>query len=417
MDKTDRKHVVILGGGYTGLLCAILLSRKARRTGAVITLVNPAERFSERLRSHQIAVGQELADCRIPAMLDGTGVRFVQGRAVAVDPAGRRVLVQGVKGNTEYDYDNLVYALGSTADTSAVPGAEQHAWTLDDPRRAHEMAGRLAELAATGGNVVVCGAGLTGVEAAAEIAESHPALRVTLVSREQPGALMGGKARAYLHRSLDRLGVAVRSGVEIAEVLPEKVRLAGGELLAADLCLWTAGVRVAPLAAESGIATDARGQVLVDGALRSVSHPEVYAIGDAAAVRQPWGVLHGTCQSGMPTAEHAADTIARELRGRPAEPFRFGYVHQPVCIGRRDAVIQFTRADDTPRRAYLTGRLAVTYKNVVSGSPIPVYRISKRVAVSIALFRGGRATRGATTAAPQLATPCPEGRGAASMIR
>jgi NADH dehydrogenase len=80
-------------------------------------------------------------------------------------------------------------------------------------------------------------------------------------------------------------------------------------------------------------------------------------------------------------------------------------------------VIQFTRTDDTPRRACLTGRLAVTYKNVVSGSPIPVYRIGKRVAVSIALFRGGRATRKATTAAPQLATPCPEGRGAASMIR
>jgi NADH dehydrogenase FAD-containing subunit len=69
------------------------------------------------------------------------------------------------------------------------------------------------------------------------------------------------------------------------------------------------------LAANAGLATDDRGRILTDTALRSVSHPEVYAVGDAAAVRQSYGVIHGTCQSGNPTAAHAAASIARIVKG------------------------------------------------------------------------------------------------------
>jgi NADH dehydrogenase FAD-containing subunit len=126
-----------------------------------------------------------------------------------------------------------------------------------------------------------------------------------------------------------------------------------------------------------------------------VSHPSTYAIGDAAAVRQAWGTIHGTCQSGIPSGAHAADAIARRLRGREAKPFRFGYIHQPVSLGRRDAVIQFTRADDSPRRWFLAGRLAVAYKEFVTSSPMTTYRLSKRLTIPTAALsaRGGRANR------------------------
>ncbi|MGV9975685.1 NAD(P)/FAD-dependent oxidoreductase [Nocardia beijingensis] len=383
-------RIVILGGGYTGMLAAVRLARRTRALDVRITLVNPSPRFTERLRMHQVAAGQELADHRIPALLEGTGVAFVQGWATAIDPENREVTVDDA---TRLPYDELIYALGSTADTSIVPGAADHAWTLDNPATTHRFAQRLAEVAAGGGNVAVCGGGLTGIEAAAEIAESHPGARVTLISTGEPGAMMGPKARAYLHRALDRLGVARETGRAVVKVLPDAVELAGGELVPTDLTLWTAGVRVSPLAAAAGIATDEHGLIVVDSTLRSVSHPAVHAIGDAAAVRQAWGQIHGTCQSGMPTAAYTADAIARRLRGKRVRPFRFGYFHQPVSLGRNDAVIQFTKADDSPRRGYLTGRAAVFYKEAVSSSPVPVFALSKRMTVSVTLSKGGRATR------------------------
>ncbi|NUW35830.1 FAD-dependent oxidoreductase [Nonomuraea sp. SMC257] len=386
--RSDRR-IVVLGAGYTGMFGAIRLARRTRKLGVRITMVNPSSRFVERLRLHQIAAGQRLAEHRIPDLLAGTGVGFVKGAATAIDPRGRVVEIDG--GAARLDYDTLVYALGSSPDTGTVAGADLHAFTLDSPRGAARFAARLAEVDEAGGSVTVCGGGLTGIEAAAEIAESHPGLEVTLISLDEPATMMGGEARAYLMRALERLGVTVRAGARVVKVLPGAVELEGGELAGSDACLWTAGVRVSPLAAEAGIAVDERGLILVDATLRSISHPEVHAIGDAAAIRMPWGRIHGTCQSGLPTAQYTADAVARLLRGKPVEPFRFGYFHQPVSLGRRDAVVQFTHADDTPARLRLTGRAAVVYKELVSGSPLLTYRLSRRMHVTTVVSRGGRA--------------------------
>ncbi|MBF6329836.1 NAD(P)/FAD-dependent oxidoreductase [Nocardia transvalensis] len=388
MNTTAPHEIVVLGAGYTGMLATVRLAHRTRRENVRITLVNPSDRFTERLRMHQVAAGQELGDHRIPGLLAGTGVVFRKAAATAIDPAAHRVTLDdgGVLA-----YDTLVYALGSKADTGIVPGADEHAWTLDAPRQAHHFSRRLADLAAVGGTVTVIGGGLTGVEAATEIAESHPALTVTLIAGSEPGSMMGERARAHLTRALDRLGIVRKVGVRATKVLPDAVRLDTGELVASDLVMWTAGVRVSPLAADAGIASDAKGLVITDPTLRSVSHPDVYAIGDAAAVRQPWGRIHGTCQSGMPTAAYVADAIARRLRGKQVKPFRFGYFHQPVSLGRRDAVIQFTNADDTPKRWYLTGRAAIFYKESVSSSPLPIFRLSRRMNVSVSLSKGGRA--------------------------
>ncbi len=385
-------RVLVLGAGYTGMMTAVRLAHRTRRTpGTRITLVNPSPRFTERLRMHQIAAGQELADVRIAELLDGTGIEFAEGWATEIDVEAREVSVSGI--DEPLAYDTLVYALGSSTDTGLVPGVAEHAYTLNDPRTARRMSQDLARLAVRGGAVTVSGGGLTGVEAAAEIAEAHPGLDVTLLSREVPGSMMGAKAQAYLLAGLERLGVTVRSGVTVEKVLPAAVELADGELLDSDATLWTAGVRVPRLAAESRIAVDEAGRILVDATLRSVSHPEIHAIGDAARVEQAWGTLHGTCQSGIPTAAYTADAIARRLRGKQVKPFRFGYVHQPVSLGRKDAVIQFTRPDETPRRMYLKGRSAVFYKETVSGSPVQTYRLTKKLAGAAVWPHGGRSTK------------------------
>ncbi|MQY31968.1 NAD(P)/FAD-dependent oxidoreductase [Nocardia aurantia] len=396
MNATPTHEIVVLGAGYTGMLAAVRLAHRTRRMPVHITLVNPSERFTERLRSHQIATGQELADLRIPDALAGTGIEFRRGWVTAIDTATRRVTLDDT---TDLPYDTLVYALGSSTDTTRVPGAAEHAWTLNTPQFAHGFAERLAALAETGGTVTVVGAGLTGIEAATEIADSHPGVEVTMISSGEPGAMMGPKARAHLVRALDRFGIHRLVGVQVTKVLPDSVELDTGEVLPSDLVLWTAGVRAPALAAAAGITTDTRGAIVTDPTLRSVSHPEVYAVGDAASVRQPWGYIHGTCQSGMPIGAYVADTIARRLRGKDVKPFRFGYIHQPVSLGRKDGVIQFTRGDDTPGPWYLTGRAAVLYKEFVSSSPWPTFRLSRRIAVPAKFSTGARAAARATEVA------------------
>jgi len=378
--------IVVLGAGYAGMAAtASLVARTKRRDDVRITVVNASERFTERLRLHQLASGQELARLTITELLPD--VAFVRGWVTAVDVAARTVRVDD---ETDLEYDTLVYALGGVADTGTVPGADDHAYTLDSAHSAALLARRLADLGT--GTVAVCGSGLTGVEAAAEIAERHPGLDVVLLGREEPGAAMGPTAKAHLDDALARLGVTVRAGVEVVKVLPDSVELAGGESVAADVVLWTSGVRVSVLA--RGLATDERGRIVTDTALRSVSHPSVYVVGDAAAVRQGFGVLHGTCQTGMPTGVHAAVSIVRELNGKQPKPFRIGYYHTPVSLGRHDAVVQFTKPDGSPRKFALTGRRAVWYKETVSSSPWPTYRRMKKLPRSTAIWpHGGRYTR------------------------
>ena len=368
-------EILILGAGYTGMGATMALAGRLRgRDDVHITLVNPQTRFTERLRLHQTASGQALADLEIPDRLAGTGVDFVTGWVTAIDARAQTVRIDD---EFELAYDTLVYALGSAADTESVPGVTEFAYTLNSAQDAVALAGELNRRGAA--PVVVAGGGLTGIESAAEIAEQHPDADVVLLSRAEPGSMMGANARARLHAGLARLGVRIRSGADIVKVMADGVALADGEVVPAQVVLWTTGVRVSPLASAAGLQVDGSGRILTDESLRSVSHPNVYAVGDAAAIRQAYGVIHGTCQSGIPTSMHAASSIARELNGKQPKPFRFGYVHQPVSLGRHDAVIQFTHADDSPGRFYLSGRLAAAYKETVSSSPWTTYRLIRAI--------------------------------------
>ncbi|MFF3264041.1 NAD(P)/FAD-dependent oxidoreductase [Streptomyces sp. NPDC002932] len=388
--EAQKHDVLVLGAGYAGLAAAIQLAARTRKRGDVrVTLVNPFEEFTERLRLHMTATGQETAEMSIRELLEGTGAVFVRGWVTALDVGAKTARIDD---DRVLGYDTLVYGLGSVADTVAVPGVDAHAHTLNSPQDAVLLGDRLARLG--GGTVVVAGGGLTGVEAAAEVAERYPELQVTLLGRGKPGAGMRPRAKAHLDAGLARLGVRVLGGVEVTKVLPDSVELADGSSIPAAAVLWTSGTRVSPLAAAAGLSVDERGRLITDRALRSVSHPDVHAVGDAAAIRQGYGVMHGTCQGGMPSGVHAALTILRTLAGKEPKPFRFGYYHTPVSLGREDGVVQFTRPDDSPRRIVLTGKRAARYKETVTASPWAAFARMKKIPASGAFWpRGGRYTR------------------------
>ncbi|HWC81133.1 MAG TPA: FAD-dependent oxidoreductase [Pseudonocardiaceae bacterium] len=352
----QAKHIVVIGAGYAGLAAAKLA---ARWTGAEVTLVNAVEKFVERVRLHQLAAGQELRDWPLAELLAGTGVRLVIGEVAEIDPDGHTI---GLADDTELAYDTLIYALGSQADLDSVTGAGQHAHTVTDLARATALRARLRE----GGTVAVIGGGLTGIEAAAELAESLPTVKVRLLTGGRLGAALSEKGRAHLRRTFDRLGVEVREDAVVIEVRADGVRLAGGEHVAADTVVWTTGFRVPDLARAAGFAVDEHGRMIVDDTLRSASHPDVLAIGDAAAIHRPDGLeLRMACATGLPTTQHAVRALAARMSGRPVGPLKFRYVNQCISLGRKDALIQFVHNDDRPREAVLTGRFAALYKETV----------------------------------------------------
>src|SRR5581483_954619 len=274
--QTSEQRIVIVGAGYAGMTAALRLGKRAHKLGADVTLVNGAGEFVERIRLHQAGTGQALKRRPIATMLRGTGVGFVQGYVTALDPDARQLRIAAADGSTRtLGYDTLLYALGSTIDVGSVPGVREHALALAGPAAAARLAAELPELAARGGRVLVCGGGLTGIEASTEIAERWHGLHVALATREELGARLSRKGRAHLHRVFARLGIELHEGADVVRLADGRAELASGDALPFDLCLWAGSFSVPPLAREAGLQVNARGQVLVGPDLRSLSHPEI----------------------------------------------------------------------------------------------------------------------------------------------
>lgn len=348
-------RVVVLGAGYAGVTAARVVAKRSR---AAVTLINDRDRFQERMRNHQLAAGRRPRDLPLRDLLKRTGVRQVTGRVTRIDLGQRQVELAGEA--EPVGYDTLVYALGSHADLDGVPGAAEHATAVATA----DHAGQLRERAAGAGTIAVVGGGLTGIEAVAELAETYPDRRVVLVTGSAPGAMLNERGRRHLLRTFDRLGIDVLTDAVVAKVARDGLLLESGDHVDADAVVWTTGFAVPPLAREAGLAVDDRGRMLVDATLRSVSHPDVYGVGDAAAARNEDGQeLRMGCGPGGITAVVGALAIADRLAGRTPEPLRYRDQAWHISLGRRDGIVQLGIGEDG---RVLTGRLAAFIKERVA---------------------------------------------------
>lgn len=357
-----QHRIIVLGAGYAGAIAAGRLAKRLRPADVAITLVNAEPDFVERVRMHQVATGQDLKPRPFRAIFAGTGVELKLGEVTGIDVEHRTVTVGGAG---ELAYDTLVYALGSRWNDQAVPGAGEHAYELASRPGARRLRARLAELEA-GRPVVVVGGGLTGLEAASEIAEARPDLDVALAASGGLGDWLSPKGRRHLRTVFAGLGITVHEHAAVAGVEADRVTTEDGTVIPAAVTVWTAGFAVHPIAQASALEVTGTGQIVVDGSMRSVSHPDVYAVGDAAMAMGPGDKpLRMSCASGTPMAWQAADTIAARLTGGklPNAPLR--YFNQCISLGRRNGLIQYVTADDRAVSAALTGRLAALYKEIV----------------------------------------------------
>jgi NADH dehydrogenase FAD-containing subunit len=127
--------------------------------------------------------------------------------------------------------------------------------------------------------------------------------------------------------------------------------------------VWTAGFVPSPLAAQAGLAVTGTGQVEVDTALRSVSHPFVFAAGDGAAV--PRATSSYGAYAATATGATAGLNARLDLAGQPVLPLSMGYSLLSASLGPGNGVVQFLHSDGTPRRQILTGRAGSALKEMV----------------------------------------------------
>jgi NADH:ubiquinone reductase (H+-translocating) len=369
--NNSRPRIVIIGGGYAGMSSAL---RLARNSQAEIHLVNPHERFVERIRLHEAASGRNLCTVLIPALLRGKGVIFHQARATHIDWRARQVPLSN---GTTLGYDRLIYTLGSQIDRTT-PGVRDHALALEDLDAANQIPARLDALP-LGSEVLVVGGGLTGTELVFELAERYPHLRWTLVAREAYDRGYAPAAREYFLAGLARRAISLRTGITVQAVEADHLVTNVGDV-PFTLCLWAGSFRAATLGRESGLAVNEKDQLLVDETMRSLTSPEIYVAGDSAALPasyQPYLVMG--CKTAMPMGVQVAENLLGELRGEAPQPLRYSYAVTCVSLGRHDGLVQVLKPDGEPATNFLTGRGAAWIKEIICRSTVITLQLERHL--------------------------------------
>jgi len=349
---TGNTEVVVIGGGYAGVMAA---NRLTQRDDVTVTLINPRPRFVHRIRLHQLVSGSDNVVVDYREIL-AEGVRLVADTATRIDVAERSVAL--ASGDT-VTYDYLIYAVGSGSAKPRVPGAAEFAYPIATLEEVQQLRPVLDAASATAA-VTVVGAGALGIETAAELAEAGRT--VTLVCGEVLGPYLHPRVRRSVVKRLAKLGMTVLEGPDatVTAVARDAVQLSGGRELPSAVTIWTAGFAVPDLAARSGLSTDAAGRLLTDETLTSVDDVRIVAAGDSAAPSDL--PLRMSCQAANPLGAHAADTVLSRIAGEQPASIDVGFFGLCVSLGRRAATVQLASKDDTANRFSISGRLAVKIK-------------------------------------------------------
>ena len=380
--QVDSPHrIVIIGGGAAGLELATRLGNgvgKRRRAEVVLIDRFPTHFWKPLL--HEVASGQIDASSHqidYASHAKWNHFRFEQGALSSIDRGRREIVIdettdvdgQPLLPRRTLSFDTLVLALGSVTNFFSIPGAEQHALTLESVEQAETFKRRLlsgllrsghAQQAIPGAvktpvSVTVIGGGATGVELAAALRGSAEMVRDYHLASLDPAndiriRLLEGAPRvlpALPERISTRaqdvlagLGVEVRLGCRVRSVEADAVSTADGETLASDITIWAAGVEgPAVLRRLEGLPLNRLGQVIVDGKLQVEPGSGIYAMGDCAACTASKGdaLVPPRAQAAYQQAVYLADALARRLDDRVVPVFSYRDQGTLISFGRAGA--------------------------------------------------------------------------------
>jgi NADH dehydrogenase len=353
-------HVVIVGGGFGGLSAAQAL----RKAATSVTVVDRHNHHLFQPLLYQVATATlSPGDIASPIrwiLRKNRNTRVLLADVRTIDLTSRRIVLED---GSSIDYDYLIVATGTSHTYFGHDEWARYApalKTLEDAlavrRRilvAFERAERETDPARQQQllTFVLVGGGPTGVELAgtlAEIARQTRAefrnidTRSTRIVLVEAGptilASFAPTLRAAARAALLRLRIEVRENTKVTAI-DEKGVVFGEDRLDAGTVLWTAGVAASPVTATLGVPRDRAGRVIVEKDLSIPGHPEVFVIGDAAALVDAKGQgLPGVAQVAMQGGVHAARTILRRLQGQPSRAFEYDDRGSMAIIGRGSAI-------------------------------------------------------------------------------
>jgi NADH dehydrogenase len=376
---TKKTQMVIVGGGAGGLELARRLGARYGREQHDIILVDKNRTHVWKPLLHEVAAGSldaNLDEVGYRSHCHRWGYRFFLGSLETIDTQARAIVIAPLLdedgseliGRHRLRFDYLVLAMGSVGNDFGTPGARQHCIFLDERSQADRFRDKLLNHCLrvsramvadaesdTRVNIAIVGGGATGVELAAELYNAAAALRhyglevfdeqrlrVTLIEagpRILPALpeRLADAAKA----ELEALGVTVLTDTPVTEVTADAMLLGSGEHITADLKVWAAGVRAAPLAnSDDGLERSRNGQFAVRPTLQTVSDGRIFAIGDCAYYVPP-----GEERPVPPRAQAAHQMAATAYRnlvalqaGKPLRDFHYRDHGSLVSLSRFSTV-------------------------------------------------------------------------------
>ncbi|TLS51950.1 NAD(P)/FAD-dependent oxidoreductase [Paenibacillus antri] len=383
------KQIIVLGGGYGGVLTAKKLAIRLKNERDVrITLIDRKPYHTLLTELHEVAakrVDEDSIKVDLKKIFAGMkNVEVVLDEITEFDFPQRLLRSEA----RTYRYDYLVIGTGSKPAFFGTPGAEEHAFTLWSYEDAVLLRERFTEMfrravkerdpiaRAEMLSFVVVGAGFTGVEMIGELAEHVEELcKAFYVDRADVQLHVVDMAPKILpilpdrliqkaQRHLEKLGVNISTGLKITGVKPNAVCL-GDKEIASRTVIWTAGVEGSELAGKADVAQQGRKRLLTNDKLQSVDRPEVYVVGDNIFYI-PEGEKNPVPQM-VENAEQAAPIIAHnieaDIRNRPKKPYKPSFHGTMVSIGSRYGVANV----GVPGRMFqMTGFFAMFVKHFIN---------------------------------------------------
>ncbi|AEI46331.1 NAD(P)/FAD-dependent oxidoreductase [Paenibacillus mucilaginosus] len=352
------KQILILGGGYGGLLSATTLRKYMSAEEASITVVNKTPSHQIITELHRLAAGnlvEKNVALPLEKLLRGQDVDLRIDAVEKIELDQKQVLLGSGK---TLSYDILVIALGSETAYFGIPGLQEHSFTLKSVQDANRVRAHVeARIDAyvqskdkADATFVVGGGGLTGIELVGEFADMLPGLcrkkgvdfnDISIYCVEAGPSILAGFAPELVERaqtSLAKRGVQFLTGVAITEMTATTVHLKDGSTIDTNTLVWTGGVQGNSVVANCGIEVN-RGRATVTEGLQSTSHPDVFLAGDSAVVFGPEGRPYPpTAQLAWQMGETIGYNIFAYLNGAPMDPFTPVFSGTLASLGRKDGI-------------------------------------------------------------------------------